>query len=360
MASIVVIIPFYQTTPGLLGASLRSVFTQKIPDDVRVSVLVVDDASPVPALAELGDLAEQDRSRVTIIRPERNGGAAAARNLALDKLPSDADFVAFLDSDDCWLEHHLAHALACMDAGADLYFTNHQRASWPTDKFSANGMVVASHETIDKGRRLYKYVGCPFDDILNRAMIQTPTCVIRRANALSARFPVFLTIGEDSVYVARVAVGCRSLAFCADVELSVGEGINISQSAPEDFAKRRRVLLHRMQYKHHEVTEFAAHRDVCRNARRMLGDLRKAYLRLALEPRQEAGHWQPLRDLAEAQRYDPDFLSKLPVTLASLVFRKLRSGLGSPRVGPRPVPKAPNMLRPAKPEHEHSEQRGEH
>jgi glycosyltransferase involved in cell wall biosynthesis len=70
---------------------------------------VVDDASrdATPrVLAGYGD-------RIKVIRREKNGGLAAARNLGVDRTPG-GQFVAFLDADDVWLPGRLAKTVEAL------------------------------------------------------------------------------------------------------------------------------------------------------------------------------------------------------------------------------------------------------
>src|SRR5690606_26465230 len=69
-----------------------------------LEVIIVDDGSPIPLDPEL------DRSRVRILRHERNLGAAAARNSGVAM--ARAGWIAFLDSDDVWIAGSLAPRLA--------------------------------------------------------------------------------------------------------------------------------------------------------------------------------------------------------------------------------------------------------
>jgi glycosyltransferase involved in cell wall biosynthesis len=87
--------------------AVRLVLDQR---DVDVSCFVVDDGSTdgtADAIAELGD------SRVTVMRNERPGGAAAARNRGLDCVTTP--WTAFLDDDDLWAPDKLAAQLDALD-----------------------------------------------------------------------------------------------------------------------------------------------------------------------------------------------------------------------------------------------------
>ena len=74
-------------------------------------LLVVDDASEDGSAEIVEDLAAED-SRIRVFRLERNGGAAVARNTAIES--ARGRYIAFLDGDDLWLPHKLERQLAFM------------------------------------------------------------------------------------------------------------------------------------------------------------------------------------------------------------------------------------------------------
>lgn len=75
-------------------SALESVLRQTHAD---LEILVVDDASPDASVACIKEVAARDE-RVFLIEAPKNGGAAAARNLALCQ--ASGDWVAIVDSDD--------------------------------------------------------------------------------------------------------------------------------------------------------------------------------------------------------------------------------------------------------------------
>jgi GT2 family glycosyltransferase len=103
-----VIIPVFNSA-ALIGAALRSVYSQTFPD---FEVIVVDDGSEdqtalTTALAPWSD-------RIQFVR-QQNGGPASARNTAIAR--ASGRLIAFLDADDEWLPEKLARQVA--------YFANH-------------------------------------------------------------------------------------------------------------------------------------------------------------------------------------------------------------------------------------------
>jgi glycosyltransferase involved in cell wall biosynthesis len=94
-----VIIPAYNTAV-FIGETLDSVFAQTFRD---FEVIVVNDGSP--DTEELEAVIAPYRDRIVYLRQE-NRGPAAARNTAIRQ--ARGNYVAFLDSDDCWLPAYLA------------------------------------------------------------------------------------------------------------------------------------------------------------------------------------------------------------------------------------------------------------
>jgi glycosyltransferase involved in cell wall biosynthesis len=86
---------------------LRSILDQSAHP---AEVIVVDDASS--AAVEIGPQISE-RLNVKLIRREKNGGAAAARNTGL--MLAETDWVTFLDSDDVWLPQSLEKRWALVE-----------------------------------------------------------------------------------------------------------------------------------------------------------------------------------------------------------------------------------------------------
>jgi glycosyltransferase involved in cell wall biosynthesis len=101
---VTVVIPT-KDRPQLLPTTLASVLAQR---DVAIEVVIVDDGSDPPLAA--AQLAILEDERVTLVRHERPGGVAAARNAGIER--AQADWVATLDDDDLWHPDKLRRQLA--------------------------------------------------------------------------------------------------------------------------------------------------------------------------------------------------------------------------------------------------------
>lgn len=110
-----VVLPTFNRRDSLPRA-LASVLGQSFTD---LEVWVVDDGSTDDTLAWLS---AQPDPRVKVLRLDRNGGQAAARNLGVRQVRSP--YLAFQDSDDEWLPDRLAHQMKLLQdhPGVDMVY----------------------------------------------------------------------------------------------------------------------------------------------------------------------------------------------------------------------------------------------
>ena len=107
VASTSVILPSYNRA-HLLDRAISSVLAQTAPD---LELIVVDDHSTDRTREVVESFADE---RVRYLRTERRRGAAAARNVGIDR--ASGEFVAFVDSDDEWLPEKLERQLGAFVA----------------------------------------------------------------------------------------------------------------------------------------------------------------------------------------------------------------------------------------------------
>lgn len=173
---VTVIIPFYNRVELLLQ-SVQSVLQQT---HQNFELILVDDGT-VEDCAKVFDIVAKD-SRITYFRQDHKG-AAAARNLGIDK--ARGDYIAFLDSDDLFVENKLSLQLAYMvKNGLDFSHTSYRRITFA----GKHGDVITSGERMS---------GDVFPGIISRCEIATPTVMIRRAIIEGKRFIDEYAIGED-------------------------------------------------------------------------------------------------------------------------------------------------------------------
>ena len=109
MPLVSVIMPSFNAE-RFIGESIKSALAQTLGD---IELIVADDASADRTCGIVDALAQRD-PRIRLLRAERNGGPAAARNRAIDV--ASGRYIAFLDSDDTWLPNKLERQIGAMRA----------------------------------------------------------------------------------------------------------------------------------------------------------------------------------------------------------------------------------------------------
>ncbi len=180
-----VVVPVYNRA-ALLGVALRSVLAQTEQD---FEIVVVDDGSndnPLRVVEAIGD------PRIVFVQQENRGGGAA-RNAGIDK--ARGHFVAFLDSDDIYLPHHLVAMRRLLE--------------------NAPGAVGYARILVDrgKGRVFLKPPRAIREDedmatylMCDRGFVPTITIVMERALAQTIRFHENLPPSEDTDFAIRAAL----------------------------------------------------------------------------------------------------------------------------------------------------------
>lgn len=192
------IVANYNAGP-FLEACLRSILAQQ---GVDLDVVVVDDVSTDDGVAIARRMAERD-DRVRVVEMARNGGPAAARNLALSM--ARGDWVAIVDSDDLLHPQRFARLVAAAEGAA-------------VDMI-ADDLLVFTDGSDAPPRRFLKPTdrGAPFclalDDYLNRSILYGAEPnpgflkpIIRRDRLLSSgvRYDETLRIAEDDDLAVRL------------------------------------------------------------------------------------------------------------------------------------------------------------
>jgi glycosyltransferase involved in cell wall biosynthesis len=145
---IAVIIPVFNRE-RTIGRAIESVLTQASPP---AEVLVVDDGSSDGT----ADVIAGYGGRVRYLH-QSNEGASAARNHGVAR--AAAPWVAFLDSDDRWLDDHLgrmAEAIVATGGTAGFYFADTRRPAaegvpslWEVSGFASPGGLRLTHDATD-------------------------------------------------------------------------------------------------------------------------------------------------------------------------------------------------------------------
>lgn len=233
-ATVAVIIPYYQTSPGILARAVASVLAQDPTPGTELKIVVVDDASPRPAEEDLRGLGPDAAARITVIR-QPNGGPAAARNRGLEAAQA-ADFVAFLDSDDYWRPRHLAEALAALGEDCDFFFSDIDEGGGRTwFERSAFGRDLLASGAAARGEVARLSGEEARSLILKEHTTHASSVVYRRAAAAGLRFRTALRdAGEDHLFWIELAAAARCVAVGARANAGRhDDGVNMFTGALE-------------------------------------------------------------------------------------------------------------------------------
>jgi len=247
---VAVIIPFFQSKNGVLSAALRSVGRQRLSVHTIVTIYIIDDSSPVSAAADLADAALPDHIQYRLIS-RQNGGPGAARNTALDALDLDVGVIAFLDSDDEWMEDHLESGVRALECGAQFYFADHAAVAESRGHFETLGAPDPTHPyglplrlVSDGGVLTVEPSGGgqegAFDFgsggaalALSQAYIaHTSTLILTRAALGRIRFDTRLrSAGEDYLYTFELSRLATRTTYSTRIGCRQGRGVNMYMSA---------------------------------------------------------------------------------------------------------------------------------
>lgn len=184
-----VVIPVYNRAE-MLRDCLKSVLAQSEQD---FEIVVVDDGSndnPASVVDEVGD------HRILFICQQNKGGGAA-RNTGIDH--AGGRFIAFLDSDDRYLPHHLATMRSLLENTA-----NTGAYARILVERGEDCTIVKPPRAIADGEDMASYLLC------DRGFLPTSTIVVEADLARAIRFHENLPAAEDTDFAIRaVLAGTR-------------------------------------------------------------------------------------------------------------------------------------------------------
>jgi glycosyltransferase involved in cell wall biosynthesis len=184
-----VIIPVYNRA-SRLGTALRSVLSQSEQD---FEIVVIDDGSSDSPEKVIEDFRDQ---RIVVWRQDNRGGSAA-RNAGIDR--ARGRYVAFLDSDDVFLPHHLATMHQLLDGA------NEFAGYAPVIVYRGRGRsFVKPPRALGANEHMATYLLC------DRGFVPTTTLVVPRELAGRVRYDEALPFAQDTDFAIRLFLaGCR-------------------------------------------------------------------------------------------------------------------------------------------------------
>ncbi len=175
-----VIMPSYNSE-RFIAQSIDSVLSQTYQN---IELLITDDGSEDRTIQIVEQLALQD-SRVSLVQFEKNQGAALARNASLSR--AKGDYIAFLDSDDLWLNSKIEQQLHFMQSNyLDLSFTAYEITNQYGQQYSPAKIVDMRSQAV---------VGY-YDMLKKMATMGCSTVMIRRGAFSEIVMPPIRT-GQD-------------------------------------------------------------------------------------------------------------------------------------------------------------------
>lgn len=155
-----IIMPSYNSK-DFISDSIQSVMSQTYSN---WELIIVDDCSTDGTQALLAEWEQADK-RIHVKYRKENGGAAMARNMAIDN--ASGRYIAFLDSDDRWKPHKLELQLGFMQENSYAF-------------------TFSSYEYITRdGESLKKWVHAPkvisYQDMLKNTIVGCLTVIVDRS-----------------------------------------------------------------------------------------------------------------------------------------------------------------------------------
>ena len=180
MPKVSIITPLFNGT-AFIGEAVSSVRQQTFDD---WEMIIVDDCSEDNPEKVLEPYISSDR-RIKLIRLDRNSGAAAARNVALQK--ASGDFIAFLDSDDTWKPSKLERQTGLMEQNG-----------WA---FSFHSYEVMSQNGIPTGKIIHAPPGMNYRAYLKNTLIGCLTVVVDRRKTGDFTMPLIRSSHDMALWL---------------------------------------------------------------------------------------------------------------------------------------------------------------
>ncbi|MEN9559271.1 MAG: hypothetical protein RLZZ502_482 [Pseudomonadota bacterium] len=318
-----VVIPYFQRNEGVLIRALNSIAKQQYAT-AQIKVVIVDDASPVPAEQEVSRFLAQQSLHIQILH-QANAGPNTARNTGLQALDPASEFVAYLDSDDEWEDTHLSRAVSALRKGFNVYFSNlrHLGTEGLPEFERAQRLQVEAHpliEGLDKSFRAYQ--GDMMAQILLANTMFIPSMVIDRHFAQEVRFyDGFRSGGGDYMYWLRLCRAGARFCFSTQVEVICGSGINMWYAngwGTDGYLKR---LAGESEYRTLALNEYLSDPETKQKVSAQLQSLRSSVL---MDCVHRLLRRKPL-DWARLKQYHRDFrfrVSDIGVTMKRMLRRQ--------------------------------------
>lgn len=173
-----VVMPVYNMDEGFFREAIESIIRQTYKD---FEFIIVDDHSDADMQGVIRSYAD---ARIRTIRMERQSGAAAARNRALDV--ARGEYIAFMDADDVALPERLAKQVEYLDAHPEVSCLGTEYKIFNGKGYRAASGVPHDHDGIVS---YLVFCGCAFCQssvMLRRAVLESSAPPLRYRAELEA------------------------------------------------------------------------------------------------------------------------------------------------------------------------------
>jgi len=205
--------------------AFESVASQRLTD---WELIVVDDGSTDDTAGLVTELAKSMPQPVRYIRQE-NRGAYGARNTGVDA--ARGEYIAFYDSDDYWLPHHLARCVGALQAHPALDWTYgacrlldfETRRLLEPSSFYVDGMprpFLRLRARAEGELRVIADSGAVRCMILHGLFCGLQNSVLRRRVFTGRRFWEQFKVVDDQLFVIRVLLAGGRFAYFDDVHVN--------------------------------------------------------------------------------------------------------------------------------------------
>lgn len=221
-----VVIPLYNRA-HLIAETVQSVLDQSFQD---FEIIIVDDGSsdnPRPVIEAIGDC------RIKLIEQENKGGSAA-RNTGIEA--ATGKYIAFLDSDDLWLPHHLEQALPVLESG-DSICTYTQVIVDRGDGVT----FLKPPRGVKENEDFSEYMLC------DRGFVQTSSLIVPAFLAKKILFDNYLDYGQDTDFAIRLVAEGADLQMLSEPGAIWKDFSNASRTSAQINPEIRRQWLERME-----------------------------------------------------------------------------------------------------------------
>ncbi|AGH46294.1 glycosyltransferase family 2 protein [Paraglaciecola psychrophila] len=249
MSLVSIILPTYNRSK-FLNSAFRSIVSQTYQD---WELIIVDDGSTDESQAIIEKFANSCSNKIKYI-VQSNMGPARARNNGIRS--AEGSFLAFFDSDDIWLPHHLSSCLKVLDDHTDVdwVYAACQRVEYengngnvilpstfyhngePNKLFSLKSRVYGNLHIIEDNRAVEFQITYGIDSGLQNSVM--------RAGVFSEMLLPDFRIGEDRLFISMALKRGFKLAFIDDINVHyVVHSGNISDTNLSEENVDKRIIV---------------------------------------------------------------------------------------------------------------------